>query len=209
MEESGSAATLSANERLTRGSVWTPWSRRSYFLLTRRHAEPGARANAATWPLGVVHLCRGRVAQLTRSMKANTPYLILLAIMLTGCVSEGFRVTKKASENYHFSGRLLSGENNQAIQNVKIEIFSWYQPAFSMLSRRKLGDVITDERGEFTFWTNELELTIVVEGCMAFNSYGADPFNPREFQVFILRQKTSGFDGTQVKFIEQVGASDR
>ena len=30
--------------------------------------EPGARANAATYPLGVFHLCRGRVAQLIRSV---------------------------------------------------------------------------------------------------------------------------------------------
>ena len=38
-----------------------------YVGLNNERVEPGARANAATKRLGVVHLCGGRVAQLTRS----------------------------------------------------------------------------------------------------------------------------------------------
>ena len=41
-------------------------------ILYEAGVEQGARANAATYPLGVFHVCRGRVAQLTRSTKKIT-----------------------------------------------------------------------------------------------------------------------------------------
>ena len=44
--------------------------------------QPGARANAAAWPLGVVQLCRGRVAQLRRSAEKDlhTPHFTTLCV---------------------------------------------------------------------------------------------------------------------------------
>ena len=126
-----------------------------------------------------------------RSMKKLIPVLLLILLFQAGCVSNGFRVTERESKEFTFEGELVDGNTLTPAKNVKIEIYTWYQPIFATMSYKKLGEVVTSKEGMFSFNTRELELILVVEGCLAFNHYGSEPFNPKEYQKFIIREEVS------------------
>lgn len=116
-----------------------------------------------------------------------TALLILLA--LSGCVSPGIRLTALSQTEFLFTGTLVDESSHEPLVGRRIELATWNQPALSIRSHRKLGEVVTDQDGSFSFSTKELEIAVQIEGAVPYNAFGSDPFDPRVPHVFYVAER--------------------
>ena len=88
-------------------------------------------------------------------MKRITPLLIAAITVFTGCTAVGVRTTEKEKVEFIFSGQIVDGETLKPIEERTIEIFTWYQPVFAPMSYKKLGEVVTDQNGNWRYETKD------------------------------------------------------
>lgn len=143
----------------------------------------------------------------------RTPWAtaLLIFLALSGCASPGIRLTALSQSEFLFTGTLVDESSQEPLAGRRVELATWNQPTLSMRSHRKLGEVVTDQDGSFSFSTKELEIAVQIEGAAPYNAFGSDPFDPRVPHVFHVAERPhpAPWGGDGLRLVRAAPISDQ